>query len=144
VSKSVIRTSTGIFAAAICVMLAGCGVQGEAYQARATPASQSLVYIYRPYEFLTSQSTPMITCGHESIELEPGGFDEFVEDSGPVTCGVAGDTTTLRFDARAGEKYFIKQYVDSSGLSTHVRLVLMDADVGADEIRDCRRQGIKD
>jgi hypothetical protein len=139
-----IHTPKGILAAAICVMLAGCGLQGDAYQPRATPASQSLVYIYRPYEFLTSQSTPMVTCGHESIELEPGGFDEFVEDTGPVTCGVAGDTTTLRFDARAGEKYFIKQYVDPNGLTTHVRLILMDADVAGDEIRDCRRQGIKD
>ena len=72
-----------ILAAAICVMLAGCGAQGgEAYQPRPIPASKSLIYIYRPYEFLSSQSTPMITCGHESIELEAGGFYEFLEEPG--------------------------------------------------------------
>ena len=66
---SVIRTLTGLLA---CMMLAGCGAQGEAYQPRSTPASQSVIYIYRPYKLLTSQSIPMVTCGHESIELEPG------------------------------------------------------------------------
>jgi len=142
--KSVIRTLTGIFAAAGCMMLAGCGAQGEAYQPRAIPASQSLIYIYRPYKFLSSQATPMITCGHESIELEPGGFYEFVEDSGPMTCATATDTTTeLKFDAHAGERYFIKEEVDASATGSHVRLVMMDADVANDQIKECSRQGIK-
>jgi hypothetical protein len=139
----VTRRLTEILAAAVCLALAGCGAQGEAYEPRATPASQSLVYIYRPYTLITSQSIPLVTCGHESVELEPGGFDEFVEDTGTVTCAVAGDTTTLKFEARAGEQYFIKQYVDTSGLHTHVRLILMDVDVGRDEIKECSRQGIK-
>jgi hypothetical protein len=138
---TVIRTLNALLA---CMMLAGCGAQGEAYQPRPTPASQSVIYIYRPYKLLTSQSTPMVTCGHESIELEPGGFDEFVEDTGTVNCAVAGDTTVaLKFDAHAGEQYFIKQDVETSGLTTHVRLILMDADVGRDQIKECNRQGIK-
>jgi len=138
------RALTAFLAATICMMLPGCGAQGEAYQERATPASQSLVYIYRPYKALTSQSTPMVTCGHESIELEPGGFDEFVEDPGTVTCTVAGAATPgFKFDARAGEQYFIKQDVEANGLSTHVRFILMDVDVGRDEIRECSLQGIK-
>ena len=139
-----IRTLAGILAAAVCMMLAGCGAQGEAYQPRALPASQSLIYIYRPYKFLSSQATPMITCGHESIDLEPGGFYEFVEDSGPLVCAITGDTTTeYKFDAHAGERYFIKEVVDASGLTTHARLVRMDPDVASDQIRECSRQGIK-
>ena len=86
----------------------------------------------------------MITCGHESIELASGGFYEFVQDSGPVTCVAAtGTAAELKFDARAGEQYFIKEDVDSSGLGSRVRFSLMNAAVGEDEIRDCSRQGIK-
>jgi hypothetical protein len=129
---------------AVCTVLAGCGAQGEAYQPRRTPASQSVIYIYRPYKFLSSQATPMVTCGHESIELEPGGFDEFVSDTGTVTCAATSDATAaLKFDAHAGEQYFIKEEVDTSGLTTHVRFVQMDVDVGRDQIKECNRQGIK-
>ncbi len=126
-------------------MLAGCGAQGEAFQPRTTPASQAVIYIYRPYKVLTSQATPMITCGHESIELDGGGFDEFLADSGPVTCSAVTDASAeLKFDARAGEQYFIREDVESSGLaSSHVRFTLMDADVGRDQITQCNRQGIK-
>jgi len=50
----------------------------------------------------------------------------------------------LKFDARAGEQYFIREDVDSSGLaSSHVRFKLMDTDVGRDQISQCNRQGIK-
>jgi nucleoid-associated protein YgaU len=133
-----IRTLIGILA---CMTLAGCGAQGEAYQPSATPASQSVIYVYRPYGLLSSQTNPMITCGRDSIELETSGFYELVADSGPVTCVAATDTTAeLKFDAHAGEQYFIKEDVDSSG---HVRFKLMDADVGRDQIKECSRQGIK-
>ena len=133
-----IRTLIGILA---CMMLAGCGAQGEAYQPRAAPASQSLIYVYRPYSLLSSQSNPMITCGHDSIELETSGFYEFIADSGPLTCTAATDTSAeLKFDAHASDQYFIKEDVDSS---SHVQFKLMDADVGRDEIKECNRQGIK-
>jgi hypothetical protein len=139
-----IRTLSGILAGAVCMMLAGCGVQGEAYQPSATPASQSLIYIYRPYKFLSSEAAPMITCGHESIELAAGGFYEFAEDGGPVTCVAATDTATqFKLDAHAGEQYFIREDVDSSALGSHVQFRLMDGAVAADEIKECGRQGIK-
>ncbi|SRR5260370_6187591 len=127
------------------MMLAGCGAQGEAYQARSTPASQSVIYIYRPYGLLSSQTNPMITCGNDSIELEMSGFYEFVADSGPVSCAATTDASAqLKFDAHAGEQYFIREDVESSGLaSSHVRFKLMDADVGRDQIKECNRQGIK-
>jgi hypothetical protein len=140
-----IRTLAGIFAAAVCMMLAGCGAQGEAYQPRPTPATQSVIYIYRPYDLLSSQSNPMITCGHDSIELEMSGFYEFVADSGPITCAATTDAAAeLKFDAHAGDQYFIREDVDSSVVGgSHVRFKLMDADVGRDEIKECSRQGIK-
>jgi len=139
-----IRTLTAILAGAVCLTLAGCGAQGEEYQPIAIPASRSVIYIYRPYTVLSSETAPMITCGHESIELESGGYYAFVEDSGPVTCAAAtGTKTEYKFDARAGEQYFIKEDVDSNGLSTHARFTLMNAAVGGEEIKECSRQGIK-
>ncbi|MGH7923912.1 MAG: hypothetical protein ACREQH_04885 [Candidatus Binatus sp.] len=139
-----LRAVTAIFAAACVTTLAGCGVQGEAYRPRPIPAAQSLIYIYRPYKFLSSQAAPMVTCGHDSVELEPGGFYEFVQDSGTLTCAVAGDQTAdYKFDTRAGERYFIKEEVDADGLATRVRFIPMDADVGRDEIKACSLQGIK-
>jgi len=139
-----IRALTGILAVAGCVMLAGCGVQGETYERRPAPATMSLIYIYRPYKFLSSQSEPMITCGHESIELAAGGFDEFEEETGPVTCAIATEpNSAYTFDAHAGERYFIKEVVDADGLATHARLVRVDPDLASDELKQCSRQGIK-
>jgi len=137
-----IRTLTGILA---CMMLAGCGVQGEAYQPRPTPASQAVIYIYRPYELLGSQADPMITCGHETIELDKAGFDEFIADTGPVACSAADDPgADLKFDAHAGEQYFIREDVASSGLAgSRVHFKLMNPEVARDQLKDCNRQGIK-
>ena len=137
-----IRRLTSVLA--FSVMLAGCGVQGEAYQPRATPGSKSVIYLYRPYKFLSSQAAPLISCGHESIELESGGFYEFVEDTGPLTCAIAGEANSeYKFDAHAGERYFIKEEIDASGITTHARLIRMDPDVATDELKECSREGIK-
>jgi hypothetical protein len=139
-----IRALIGILAAAICMMLAGCGAQGEQYERRAIPASQSLIYIYRPYKFLSSQTVPMITCGHESIELDAGGYYEFLDDAESINCAVAGDKTTeYKFDTHAGERYFVREDVESSGLTTSVRFTLKNAAVGEEQIQECSRQGIK-
>jgi hypothetical protein len=76
--------------------------------------------------------------------LEPGGFYEFVEDSGQLTCLIVGETNSeYKFDAHAGERYFIKEVVDVDGLTTHARLVRMDPDVASDEMKECSRQGIR-
>src|SRR5258708_29336679 len=50
VRQRMIRTLTGILA---CLILAGCGVPGEAYQPRPPPAAQAVIYLYRPYKLLT-------------------------------------------------------------------------------------------
>jgi len=131
-------------AGAVCVLLAGCGVQGEEYQPKPVPAEKSVIYIYRPYKVFGSGAAPMITCGHETIEMEPGGYYSFEQESGPVTCAAANEAKAeYKFEARPGEQYFIKEDVDTvtEGGRTHFKL--MRADIAADEIKDCRRQGIK-
>ena len=125
------------------MILAGCGAQGEPYQPERIPASRSIIYIYRPYKFLSSQAVPMITCGHESVEFEPGGYYTFREDPGQLTCAIADSKIEYKFDAHAGERYFLKEEVDASAAGSYARLVMMDPDVASDQIKECTRQGIK-
>ena len=64
--------------------------------------------------------------------------------AGTITCAVAGDKTTeYKFDTHAGERYFVREEVESSGLTTSVRFKLKNATVAEDEIQECSRQGIK-
>jgi hypothetical protein len=139
-----IRALKGIGAVAMMAMLAGCGAQGEAYQPRTVPASKSVIYIYRPFKVLGSTAVPMITCGPETIELDSGGYYDFVADSGQVICTAAGDTASqLKFDADPGGQYYVREDVVSGTLGSHTSFKLMNAAVGGDEIKDCKRQGIK-
>jgi hypothetical protein len=127
-----------------CLMLAGCGVQGDEFQPQRVPAEKSVVYLYRPFKVLGSSATPMVTCGHETIEMEPGGYYSFEQESGPVTCITAGATKVeYKFDARPGERYFIRQDVDTVIQGGAIHFKLMRADIAQDEIQDCRRQGMK-
>jgi hypothetical protein len=139
-----IRVSVTLMAAAMCMFAAGCGANGDPYQALPVPASKSAIYIYRPYTVLSAEAAPMITCGHESIELYPGGYYSFIEESGPITCGVATDASAVRnFDAPPGEEYFIREDVASALQGGRTQLTVVSSAVGQDEIANCRLQGIK-
>ena len=50
---------------------------------------------------------------------------------------------SYKFDTHAGERYFVREDVESSGLTTSVRFTLKNAAVAEDEIQECSRQGIK-
>ena len=114
-------------------------MQGDAYQPKPPPAEKSLIYLYRPYKVLGAGATPVITCGHESIELQAGGFDDFESESGTVVCSAAGEPNSeFKFETHPGERYFIREDVEGG---TH--FTLMKASVGSEEIKDCRLQGIK-
>ncbi|MDO8430969.1 MAG: hypothetical protein Q7S58_01020 [Candidatus Binatus sp.] len=130
---------------AICVVLAGCGVQGEAYQPRPVPVSKSMIYLYRPYVFYASAITPVVTCGQESIELEAGGFYSYINDAGPVTCSATTEASTpLKFDAHPGEEYYVKEEVSPGNLSGRTQFTLMNSGAGRQEIASCRKQGLPD
>src|SRR5260370_5784131 len=92
---------------AVALLLSGCAAQGDEYQPRRVPAEKSIVYIYRPYKVLGSSATPMVTCGHETIEMEPGGYYAFEEQSGPITGAAARETKVeYKFDAQPPEPHF--------------------------------------
>ena len=138
-----IRIFEALTIGAICALLAGCGAQGEAYQALPVPVSKSVIYLYRPYVFYASAVTPVVTCGQESIELESGGYYSFINESGPVTCsGSTAGSTQLNFDAHPSEEYYVKEQVSPTDFSGRTQLTLMSTGVGRDEIASCKKQGI--
>ncbi len=140
-----IRTLVRFAAGAFCLALAGCGVQGEAYQPRPVPVAKSLIYLYRPYVFYASAITPVVTCGPETIELEAGGFYSYSLDPGPVLCSATTESSTqLKFDAHSGEEYYVKEEVSAGNLgsSGSAKFTLVSNAVGQQEIANCRKQGI--
>jgi hypothetical protein len=136
-----IRLPATLMLVAACVFVAGCGANGEPYQPRPVPVSKSVIYIYRMYTVLSSDAAPMVTCGHESIELYPGGYYSIVEESGPITCSIANGAVQ-KFEAHPGEEYFIKEDVASALTGGRAQLTIVSAAVGHDEIANCRLQGI--
>ncbi len=118
-------------AAAFAFTLAACFLGGESYQpVTAVPAAKAVVYVYRPYRVLSSFASPMITCGHESIEIDSGAYHAFIVDSGPIKCSVAA--SEVQFEARPGEQYYVKE--DGSQLRLTRQLT------GQAEIADTAKQ----
>ncbi len=117
------------------LMLAGCFLAGESYQPVPVPAARAVVYVYRPYSILGTQTLPMVTCGKESIEIDPGAYHAFIVDSGPLTCS-AGANAQVKFEARISEQYFIRENVSTA----NVQLAMVSAKTGQDEIQECSKQ----
>jgi len=120
---------------ALGVALGGCGVFGETFQPVPVPAQKSVIYIYRPFHVAGSSNSPLITCGQESVELDPGKYHVFIQDSGPVACnGPAGTAAELKFDAQPDDQYFIKEEVSSGGST---QFTLLSASVAKPEVAEC-------
>jgi hypothetical protein len=129
-------------AAALLAPLAGCFLAGDSYQPEPVPAARAIVYVYRPYTILGSQTFPMVTCGKESLEIDDGAYRAFIVETGPLTCStMSGDSPVeVKFEARAGEQYFIRENVSSAS----VKLTKMTAKTGESEIQDCTKQVVSD
>lgn len=125
--------------------LAGCTVQGQAYQPRPVPTSVSVIHVYRPYHFYGSLITPRVTCAKQSVDLKPGAFVSYYANSGPVTCTASTEAKTqFRFDARPGEQYFIKEEVVPGNIVGRVHFTLVHPDVAREEIQKCHQQQVPD
>lgn len=121
------------------MFVSGCSLSGEAFHSQAVPPAKSVIYIYQPPAFFTFKDSPMVTCGHESIEVQPGSYYSFVEESGTIKCAVADvPNSEIKFEAQSGEEYFVKELRESGGAS---RLTQVRASLAHDEIAKCRRQG---
>ncbi len=122
------------------IFFSGCSLTGDAYQPQPIPPAKSVIYIYQPYALFKFRDSPMVTCGHESIEIEPGEYYSFAEESGPIECTVADAAKSeIKFDAHSGEEYFIKELRGSAGA---MQLTQVRPAVAHEEIANCRKQGI--
>jgi hypothetical protein len=121
-------------------MVFGCGsVVGQEYQAMPPSASKSVIYIYRPWHFYASGTSPMVTCGQDSIELEAGGYHTFYNDAGPIECSAVGSpNAALKFTGDLGRSYYVREDIKPEG----VHLSLVDPDIAKNEITSCRLQSV--
>jgi hypothetical protein len=124
----------------LAAMILGCGsVAGQEYQAMPPSASKSVIYIYRPWHFYASGTSPMVTCGQDSIELEAGGYHTFYNDAGPIECSAVGSpNAALKFTADLGRSYYVREEIKPEG----VHLAVVDPDIAKNEITSCRLQSV--
>ncbi|HUO05726.1 MAG TPA: hypothetical protein VMU16_11075 [Candidatus Binataceae bacterium] len=129
-----------LIAIVLAPVVSGCGVQGDAYQQMPAPATKSVVYLYRPYRFFGSGSAPIVTCGHQTIELEAGGYYVFTEEGGQITCTAGDAGSNLKFDAHADTDYYVREDVVPGSTPGPVQFTLVNAAVGHEEIAETRLQ----
>jgi hypothetical protein len=135
-----LRLVLSLIIGALVLGAAGClEIQGQDYQPVPTSASRTVIYIYRPWHFLGSGDSPMVTCGHDSIELDAGGYHTFYDDAGQISCtAAAAGNPQLKFDAEPGVAYYVREEYGSRGL----QFALVDSDVAKSEIKSCRLQSV--
>lgn len=131
------RAIHGLTFVSIMIAAAGCWQFGDQYRPVTTPAEKAVITIYRPYHVASASETPMLTCGHESIEMDPGRFQTFIDKPGPVVCSAPGSPDQLKFETRAAEQYFVKVEV---GAREHARFTLLSAKDAEPEVAKCTKQ----
>jgi hypothetical protein len=133
--------SVAAAAALLALALGGCTVQGRAYQPEPVPPSVSMIHIYRPYHYYGSLVVPRVTCAQQSVSLKPGGYYSYYTNAGPVTCGASTEVTSqIKFDAKPGEQYFVREEIVPGNIVGRVHLTLVDPDTAREEIAKCREQ----
>jgi hypothetical protein len=117
-----------------------CGaVVGQEYQPMPPSAGKSVIYIYRPWHFYASGTSPLVTCGQDSIELEAGGYHTFYNDAGPIECSAVGSpNAALKFNADLGRSYYVREDIKPEG----VHLAVVDPDIAKNDITSCRLQSV--
>lgn len=129
----------------LALIVAGCTVQGRAYQPEPVPSSLSVIHLYRPYHFYGSATVPLVTCANGSIYLQPAGYHSYVAQSGPITCRASTEATTvLKFDAKPGQEYFVKEEIAPGNVIGRAQFTLVDPEVAHTEIAQCHNQTIPD
>ena len=126
---------------ALLLVVSGCGeVQGQSYAPMPMSASKTVIYIYRPWHFLGSGNSPMVTCGHDSIELDAGGYHTFYDEPGQIMCSAAAPgNPQLKFTAESNVPYYVREEYGTNG---QIQFTLVDSDVAKSEIASCKLQSV--
>ncbi len=125
------------------VLLAGCAVEGSAYQ-RVTPApNKAVVYVYRTYPTAGwgSGAQAIVNCGDNSVALGPGGYHRFTFEPGEVLCtSHTENTAQVQLNAQAGHDYYIRQWLSMGLVLPRVYLEEVEPDTAQADIQSCKRQ----
>lgn len=116
---------------------AGCAAQGKKFEPAAAPQRDSIIYVYRPYNFFGSAIDPPVQCGQETVAIKPGAYHAFIVPPGHVTCTVSAETTdVLDFDAEP-RIYYVRERISLGLLLGRPQLNPADTDEAQSEIKDC-------
>jgi hypothetical protein len=126
----------------LAIACCGCEVETQAFKREPLTSNRSVIYVYRPYSFLSSGETdPDITCGHSTIAIGAGGYHAFVEEPGKKACYAnTNDDSRIEFETRPETDYFIREEVSPSVTQGTVTLKQVDRSTGLSEIDSCEMQ----
>lgn len=120
-------------AAAFSILLAGCAVEGPAYQKMAVAPAKAAVYVYRTYPTMAYGAAVQlpVNCGDSSILLGPGGYHVFAVEPGEVLCSShLENTANVQFRAEPGHEYYIRGWVSMGIVLARVNLEMVDTGTG--------------
>jgi hypothetical protein len=135
------RIRSAVACAALAVALGGCAVEGQSFERIPVASTKSTIYVYRPYHFLGSALSPMVTCGHDSIEIGAGGYHAFVEDPGTIVCTTSTEVGSgVQFEAHPEEEYYVRETVEPGIVLGRVHFTPLSKPRGLEEIQGCCEQ----
>lgn len=117
--------------------LVGCAVQGRPFERAYAPASDAVIYVYRPYSYAGSLLHPAVTCGEETAQIGPGGYHPFVVPAGKVVCRVQTETADEMEIHAEPRVYYVREEIGWGVLSGHPHLNPVDSDTAHTEIQRC-------
>jgi hypothetical protein len=137
-------------------ILTGCssGVEGPSYEKATVAPAKSAIYLYRPQDHAPSivltplvplvsarPTLPPVNCGDNSIALGPGGYHRFLVEPGPIRCSVYTEvSSSVEFEAKAGESYYVKESLHSGVARVRMVLTFTSPEDAQAEIANCKEQ----
>lgn len=147
----------------VAVLLAGCtfnAPDGPPFTALPRPSDQeALVYVYRPanerwgydrtyYLFDAKEKlTDLLHGGYFPFSVKPGKVSLFADvnrsfrtwlGGGPIELAVAADGAVLKFDAKAGETYYVRFHPITHAWSFEPTMTLVSKYEGLSQLRSCK------
>jgi hypothetical protein len=129
-----------IVLSAAVLLLAGCAVQGRAFEKASAPPDNAVIYVYRPYHYGSSLLRPAVTCGEDSARIGPGGYHAFIVPAGSdqILCSVEGSESADQVAIEAHTRvYYIREEFVWGLWSGHPHLNPVDTDRANAEIQSC-------
>lgn len=123
-------------------LLAGCAVEGPAYERLAVKESKAAIYVYRTYPTagFGAGAQSAVNCGDNSVTLGPGGYHRFTVEPGDVLCSSHTENSAqVQIHALAGQDYFIRQWFSMGLILPHVYLEQVEPDTAQADIQGCKQ-----